>query len=174
MTRASSRRTFVKQAASLIAFARAARWVDLAAAEGGAPTAVTSAGSVRGTVVNGSNVFKGIPYGGTTAGKNRFMPPTRPTPWTGTRDALAFGHTAPQTTGAGGSRGGGITEGEDCLVEFFIAYEFKSRVLGMLMGTMFDRAFRKFSGAFEKRADLVYGRAAMARAGAAERSGSAE
>jgi coenzyme Q-binding protein COQ10 len=65
-------------------------------------------------------------------------------------------------------------EGEDCLVEFFIAYEFKSRVLGMLMGTMFDRAFRKFSGAFEKRADLVYGRAAMARAGAAERSGSAE
>lgn len=42
-------------------------------------------------------------------------------------------------------------------VEFFIDYEFKSRVLGMLMGTMFDRAFRMFTEAFEKRADAVYG-----------------
>jgi coenzyme Q-binding protein COQ10 len=42
-------------------------------------------------------------------------------------------------------------------VEFFIDYEFKSRVLGMLMGTMFDRAFRMFTEAFEKRADVVYG-----------------
>ncbi|MBV8427887.1 MAG: type II toxin-antitoxin system RatA family toxin, partial [Hyphomicrobiales bacterium] len=31
-------------------------------------------------------------------------------------------------------------------------------MLGMLMGTMFDRAFRKFAGAFEKRAEVVYGR----------------
>jgi para-nitrobenzyl esterase len=116
MTRASSRRTFVKQAASLLVFTQAARWVDLAAADAGAATAVTSAGSVRGAVVGGVNVFKGIPYGGTTAGKNRFMPPTKPTEWTGTRDVMAFGHTAPQTTGTGASRGGGLTEGEDCLV----------------------------------------------------------
>jgi coenzyme Q-binding protein COQ10 len=45
-----------------------------------------------------------------------------------------------------------------CEVEFFIAYEFKSRVLGMLMGAMFDAAFRRFAGAFERRADAVYGR----------------
>jgi coenzyme Q-binding protein COQ10 len=43
-----------------------------------------------------------------------------------------------------------------CEVEFFISYEFKSRMLGMLMGAMFDAAFRKFSGAFERRADEVY------------------
>ena len=49
-------------------------------------------------------------------------------------------------------------EGEGCLVEFFITYEFKSRMLGMLMGAMFDRAFRKFSEAFERRADAIYGR----------------
>ncbi|MBV9432415.1 MAG: type II toxin-antitoxin system RatA family toxin [Hyphomicrobiales bacterium] len=49
-------------------------------------------------------------------------------------------------------------EGESCIVEFFITYEFKSRVLGMLMGAMFDKAFRKFASAFEKRADVVYGR----------------
>ncbi len=41
-------------------------------------------------------------------------------------------------------------------VEFFIDYEFKSRVLGVLMGSMFDRAFRMFSEAFEKRADTIY------------------
>lgn len=46
-----------------------------------------------------------------------------------------------------------------CDVEFFITYEFKSRTLGMLMGTMFDRAFRKFTDAFEARANRVYGAA---------------
>jgi coenzyme Q-binding protein COQ10 len=49
-------------------------------------------------------------------------------------------------------------DGTHSLVTFFIEYEFASRVLGALMGAMFDRAFRKFSQAFEKRADAVYGR----------------
>ncbi|MGA9323151.1 MAG: type II toxin-antitoxin system RatA family toxin, partial [Xanthobacteraceae bacterium] len=44
-----------------------------------------------------------------------------------------------------------------CDVEFFIAYEFRSRTLGMLMGTVFDAAFRRFASAFERRADEVYG-----------------
>jgi len=44
-----------------------------------------------------------------------------------------------------------------CEVHFFIDYEFKSRILGALMGTMFDRAFRMFSEAFEKRAAVIYG-----------------
>jgi len=44
-----------------------------------------------------------------------------------------------------------------CDVEFFIAYEFRSRTLGMLMGAVFDAAFRRFSAAFERRADQVYG-----------------
>jgi coenzyme Q-binding protein COQ10 len=46
-----------------------------------------------------------------------------------------------------------------CDVEFFIAYEFRSRTLGMLMGAVFDSAFRRFSAAFERRADKVYGTA---------------
>jgi coenzyme Q-binding protein COQ10 len=45
-----------------------------------------------------------------------------------------------------------------CEVEFYIDYEFKSRMLGMLMGSMFDVAFRRFASAFEARADQVYGR----------------
>ncbi len=44
-----------------------------------------------------------------------------------------------------------------CDVEFFIVYEFRSRTLGLLMGTMFDAAFRRFAVAFERRADQVYG-----------------
>jgi coenzyme Q-binding protein COQ10 len=44
-----------------------------------------------------------------------------------------------------------------CDVDFFIAYEFRSRTLGMLMGAVFDAAFRRFAGAFERRADQVYG-----------------
>ena len=44
-----------------------------------------------------------------------------------------------------------------CDVDFFIAYEFRSRTLGMLMGAVFDAAFRRFAGAFERRADEVYG-----------------
>jgi coenzyme Q-binding protein COQ10 len=44
-------------------------------------------------------------------------------------------------------------------VEFSIDYEFRSRTLAMLMGSMFDAAFRRFAQAFEERADKVYGRA---------------
>jgi coenzyme Q-binding protein COQ10 len=45
-----------------------------------------------------------------------------------------------------------------CDVGFFISYEFKSRMLAMLMGTMFDTAFSRLASAFEKRADQVYGK----------------
>jgi coenzyme Q-binding protein COQ10 len=50
-------------------------------------------------------------------------------------------------------------KGEDaCDVAFFIAYEFKSKMLATLMGAMFDAAFMRFSAAFEKRADMIYGK----------------
>src|ERR1700760_3123915 len=49
---------------------------------------------------------------------------------------------------------------EACDVGFFIAYEFKSRMLALLMGAMFDAAFSRFSAAFKKGADAIYGRRA--------------
>lgn len=49
---------------------------------------------------------------------------------------------------------------DGCFVRFFIDYEFKSRILAAVMGTMFDRAFRMFAEAFEKRADAIYGASA--------------
>jgi coenzyme Q-binding protein COQ10 len=50
----------------------------------------------------------------------------------------------------------------ECEVGFYIAYEFKSRMLAALMGAMFDAAFQRFAAAFEKRADVVYGKSGAA------------
>jgi coenzyme Q-binding protein COQ10 len=46
----------------------------------------------------------------------------------------------------------------DSEISFCIQYEFRSRALAVLMGAMFDRVFRTFADAFEKRADQIYGR----------------
>jgi coenzyme Q-binding protein COQ10 len=50
---------------------------------------------------------------------------------------------------------------KSCDVLFFIDYEFRNRMLGVLMGGMFETAFRRFAEAFERRADIVYGRRAI-------------
>ena len=47
-------------------------------------------------------------------------------------------------------------DGGNTTVEFSINYQFKSRMLGLLMGGMFDQAFRRFADAFEKRAAKIY------------------
>ena len=51
-----------------------------------------------------------------------------------------------------------LPEGEGCKVEFYIDYEFRSRLLAALMGSMFDAVFRTFASAFEARADKIYGK----------------
>jgi len=56
----------------------------------------TTAGRVRGVVRFGVNQFYGVPYAGSTAGANRFMPPTKLTPWTGVRDTVQVKERAPQ------------------------------------------------------------------------------
>lgn len=50
-----------------------------------------------------------------------------------------------------------VDGGQACDVGFWIDYQFKSPMLGLLMGALFDKAFRKFSEAFEQRARVVYG-----------------
>ena len=115
----SSRRTFAKQAGLLLAGARFGPWLDvLGASDVGNAIAETSTGKVRGVVVEGTRVFKGIPYGASTGGTNRFMPPVKAAAWTGTRDALAFGPTAPQARDNSGTTAAGspAQQSEDCLV----------------------------------------------------------
>jgi para-nitrobenzyl esterase len=77
---------------------------SLARAEEAAPvpgvTVETDSGKLRGLSLSGVQAFKGIPYGASTAGARRFMPPAKPQPWTGVRDALALGPRAPQLLSA--------------------------------------------------------------------------
>jgi para-nitrobenzyl esterase len=60
----------------------------------------TSAGKVRGFERDGIYIFKGIPYGASTSGSRRFMPASKPEPWTGIRNALAYGRVCPQQDSA--------------------------------------------------------------------------
>lgn len=112
MSQVTSRRAFVARAAHLLAAAQASRCLSLASAADDAPVIVeTTAGKIRGVVKRDIGTFKGIPYGASTAGKNRFMPAVKMPAWSGTRDATAFGPTAPQATLPEGP-----AAGEDCLV----------------------------------------------------------
>jgi para-nitrobenzyl esterase len=87
--------------------------------------AQTSFGRVRGADVDGVKTFKGIPYGASTAGPSRFKPPADPAHWSGVRDALEYGASAPQRDpGAAPAASSGLSvasaglppESEDCLV----------------------------------------------------------
>ena len=75
--------------------------VSCAVAAGAAPIANTRYGKIRGTANGSVKVFKGVPYGASTAGGNRFMPPKEPEPWSDVRDAMAYGDRSPQSDAAG-------------------------------------------------------------------------
>jgi para-nitrobenzyl esterase len=123
-----SRREFLKQNSLLAAGARAALAAPFvmtpARSAPASPTTDTTCGKLRGRIEDGIHVFRGVPYGADTSGKNRFMPPRKPAPWRGTRDALEWGHVAPQPLPSGNydytravqwaTQPGG--KGEDCLV----------------------------------------------------------
>ena len=92
----TNRRTFLKQT-SMLAIAPAT--VVLARGQNSQNFVVadTAFGKIRGEEVQGIKIFKGVPYGASTAGQNRFMPPRDPAPWTGVRDALHYGSSTPQS-----------------------------------------------------------------------------
>ena len=78
----------------------------------------TTAGKVRGFTRNGVFVFKGIPYGDTTGGANRFLPPKPPKPWSDVKPALAWGPVSPH-----GPRAGWVNPEEQFLYQWDDGFE---------------------------------------------------
>lgn len=123
----TTRRTFLKQN-SLLATGLLAGGAPFVHAQSRAlpagPIASTTYGRLRGWTESEVHVFRGIYYGGDTSGINRFRPPTKPHAWVGVRDALDFGHIAPQALPSGnwdyarataGRQESTMEKGEDCL-----------------------------------------------------------
>jgi len=77
------------------------------------PVVETIAGKVRGYSARGILTFKGIPYAGSTAGPNRFMPPTKPQSWSGIRSSMYYGQVCPQ-----GARTGWKNDEESFMFEW--------------------------------------------------------
>jgi len=99
MSRQISRRGLLKAttlAAAGFAFSPSARAQDI---RGRALTrdVATTAGRIRGVVLdNDVQAFYGVPYGASTAGANRFMPPRPPEAWSGVRETIQVGNRSPQ------------------------------------------------------------------------------
>jgi para-nitrobenzyl esterase len=88
--------TILPQAAQARSSSEFAKPRDVVIASDARTVVEISYGKLRGFCRNGIFIFKGIPYGDSTGGENRFMPPRPPKPWTGIRDALRYGRACIQ------------------------------------------------------------------------------
>jgi para-nitrobenzyl esterase len=91
------RRSFLNTASFLVGGTFTRAWAAGAkTASSSGPVVETTAGKIRGQVQGKVSAFRGVRYGASTEGAARFMPPSKPQPWTGVRDALELGPASPQ------------------------------------------------------------------------------
>jgi para-nitrobenzyl esterase len=82
--------------AALLPLATACARPQAATAPEAGPVVATAQGRVEGERENGLAIFRGIPYAAPPVGARRWRPPQPPTPWEGTREAVAFGPSCVQ------------------------------------------------------------------------------
>ncbi|MGA2550568.1 MAG: carboxylesterase family protein [Burkholderiaceae bacterium] len=92
------------QSAALGLGTLAAPWILTRGAHAAAslPVVETRSGKIQGEEIDGVEVFKAIPYGDSTSGANRFLPPRPVQPWSGVKPTRAFGASAPQPSDSPG------------------------------------------------------------------------
>src|SRR6202167_720350 len=94
------RRSFLNHgtlaAGALMSGALAKAWAAPATGDSSGPIVETTTGKIRGAIQDKVSAFRGVPYGASTAGSGRFMPPEKPQPWAGVKDTIELGHRSPQ------------------------------------------------------------------------------
>jgi len=93
-----NRRIFLSSGIAAVSAAGTMRTAVAAATNSTAssPVAETAYGKIRGSLHEKVYAFRGVPYGASTAGTNRFMLPKKPQPWTGFKETVELGHPSPQ------------------------------------------------------------------------------
>jgi len=116
------RRAFLNRGtlAAAALFPAAKMWPAPASSDSSGPVVETTAGKIRGALEDKVAAFRGVPYGASTAGSARFMPPEKPQPWAGVKDTIELGHRSPQAASGlipeVAAVDAGEPSGEDCLV----------------------------------------------------------
>ena len=114
------RRAFLAGSSALLGGPLTRAFAAPARSDSNGPIAETTSGKIRGAYQDKINSFKGVPYGASTTGSARFMPPSRPQPWASVRDTLELGHQAPQNPSGLIAEVAAVEDkgpmGEDCLV----------------------------------------------------------